>query len=158
LVCPIMFSRHLLFRLHHGRHLLVRLPATAATPSDHHRQFSSLNCQTRTRSRALLVLPAVGLNSPNNVSFSRSFSSEAWSASLHAFYLGCMKSYPTTLVMEQLCAYHDTMDLHWWAVIATATVALRLLLMFPAHVTAQKVFPLTPASKKLLHAAGRCRH
>merc|ERR1712066_473062 len=58
--------------------------------------------------------------------------------SVHEVYVDCLYSVPVTLVMRQLCDFHDATGLPWWAVVGCGSLILRGLLMFPAFVTSQK--------------------
>ena len=60
--------------------------------------------------------------------------------SAHEVYVDCLHSVPVTLAMRQLCDFHDSTGLPWWAVVGCGSLFLRGLLMFPAFVTSQKVF------------------
>ena len=130
--------RRLRLCVHHGG--LVRLlPAThgglSSSPSK--RDYSSLLRAPPTKN-FLFPTPRRECGVP----LARSLSLESAMQSLQLFYFGCLKSAPVTLMMEQLCAVHDSTGLPWWAVILTVTVTLRGLLLFPACVTSQKVFDL----------------
>ena len=123
-------------RLHSG---LVRLlPATQGgqSPSPSKRNYSSLLGTAQSKN---VVLQNNKYGRDCGVRPSRSLSLESAQQSFHLFYFGCLKSTPVTLMMEQLCAIHDSTGLPWWATIAATTFTLRGLLLFPACVTSQKV-------------------
>ena len=126
-----------------GRHSgLIRLLPAAVThggpTSPSKRDYSSLLRPTPLTRDFLLPTPRRECSAP----LARSLSLEAAQQSVQLFYFGCLKSVPVTFVMEQLCAFHDSTGLPWWAVVAMTTVTLRGLLVFPASVTSQKVLHL----------------
>ena len=54
-------------------------------------------------------------------------------------WLKVAKSAPVLFVSAQLCNFHDSFGLPWWAVIVSSTVLMRFILMLPAHATTEKV-------------------
>ena len=125
-----------------GHHMgLVRLlPAThgGQSPSPSKRNYSSLlGTSQQSKNVVLLNNKCAGYC---GVRPTRLFSLESAQQSFQLFYFGCLKSTPVTMMMEQLCAIHDSTGLPWWATIAATTFTLRGLLLFPACVTSQKVF------------------